>query len=236
MILISSLNSVSVCLLLWVFSTCLFTLDRIGPVYFRCVCFSCCYFLRLHETFDAPIIGLTCVCVFFFFSILFLTCCDIQCDSTVRARGLRLLLHNKMLQLTCPTLFPPQIDKHTHNLRSGRELSQFSCRAENCYPQMLNESWAGFRGGNSPKFFWVFFFFVVCLFSCFVAMTLQFLIILCERYFFRKITTGRLVKILLSSFFYFHNLVCLPFINENLRKFIDFNFSSYIYPDLWLHV
>ena len=101
---------------------------------------------------------------FFFFSILFLTCCDIQCDSTVRARGLRLLLHNKMLQLTCPTLFPPQIDKHTHNLRSGRELSQFSCRAENCYPQMLNESWAGFRGGNSPKFFWGFFFFLFFIF------------------------------------------------------------------------
>ena len=70
MILISSLNSVSVCLLLWVFSTCLFTLDRIGPVYFRCVCFSCCYFLRLHETFDAPIIGLTCVCVCVFFLLL----------------------------------------------------------------------------------------------------------------------------------------------------------------------
>ena len=129
-----------------------------------CVFSSCCYFLRLHETFDAPIIGLTCVCVFFSFSILFLTCCDIQCDSTVRARGLRLLLHNKMLQLTCPTLFPPQIDKHTHNLRSGRELSQFSCRAENCYPQMLNESWAGFRGGNSPKFFLGFFFFLFFIF------------------------------------------------------------------------
>ena len=116
MIMISSLNSDSVCLLLWVFSTCLFTLDRIGPVYFRCVCFSCCYFLRLHETFDAPIIGLTCVCVFFFFSILFLTCCDIQCDSTVRARGLRLLLHNKMLQLTCtrPTLFSPFKSTNTH--------------------------------------------------------------------------------------------------------------------------